>query len=198
MVIGTERHESRRIDNQLARPFGPSGRSRALALLPVASGRSDAHFRVGSSSIQHVAERLGLEEGEAIIHPWVNKAIEKAQGKRSRHATSISARTCCKFDDVMNDQRKVDLRTTQAIIMRSQRPFRDHPGDMRHDGHRRYDGALHIPEARLSPISGRPRSWSRRRPRCLVRHRRAGQAEWADEEGVANEEMLDRLRKLSV
>ena len=103
-IVGTERHESRRIDNQLrgraGRQGDPGGSKFYLSL-------EDDLMRIfGSDRIDGMLQKLGLEEGEAIIHPWVNKALEKAQQKVEARNFDIR-KNLLKFDDVMNDQRKV-------------------------------------------------------------------------------------------
>jgi preprotein translocase subunit SecA len=90
-VIGTERHESRRIDNQLR---GRSGRQGDPGASKFFLSLEDDLMRIfGSDRMDGMLQRLGLKEGEAIIHPWINKALEKAQQKVER-ATSTCARTC--------------------------------------------------------------------------------------------------------
>jgi len=104
MVIGTERHESRRIDNQLR---GRSGRQGDPGASNFFLSLDDDLMRIfGSERIDGMLQKLGLEEGEAIIHPWVNKALEKAQQKVESRNFEIR-KNLLKFDDVMNDQRKV-------------------------------------------------------------------------------------------
>jgi len=104
MVIGTERHESRRIDNQLR---GRSGRQGDPGASNFFLSLEDDLMRIfGSERIDGMLQKLGLEEGEAIIHPWVNKALEKAQQKVEARNFEIR-KNLLKFDDVMNDQRKV-------------------------------------------------------------------------------------------
>ena len=104
MVIGTERHESRRIDNQLR---GRSGRQADPGASNFFLSLEDDLMRIfGSERIDSMLQKLGLEEGEAIIHPWVNKALEKAQQKVEERNFEIR-KNLLKFDDVMNDQRKV-------------------------------------------------------------------------------------------
>ena len=103
-IVGTERHESRRIDNQLrgrtGRQGDPGGSAFFLSL-------EDDLMRIfGSERIDSMLVKLGLEEGEAIIHPWINKALEKAQQKVEARNFEIR-KSLLKFDDVMNDQRKV-------------------------------------------------------------------------------------------
>ena len=104
MVIGTERHESRRIDNQLR---GRSGRQGDPGASNFFLSLEDDLMRIfGSERIDSMLQKLGLEEGEAIVHPWVNKALEKAQQKVEARNFEIR-KNLLKFDDVMNDQRKV-------------------------------------------------------------------------------------------
>ena len=103
-ILGTERHESRRIDNQLrgrsGRQGDPGGSKFFLSL-------EDDLMRIfGSERIDSMLQKLGLEEGEAIVHPWVNKALAKAQEKVEGRNFEIR-KNLLKFDDVMNDQRKV-------------------------------------------------------------------------------------------
>ena len=103
-VIGTERHESRRIDNQLR---GRSGRQGDKGGSCFFLSLEDDLMRIfGSERIDGMLQKLGLEEGEAIVHPWVNKALEKAQQKVEARNFEIR-KNLLKFDDVMNDQRKV-------------------------------------------------------------------------------------------
>ena len=104
MVIGTERHESRRIDNQLR---GRSGRQADQGASNFFLSLEDDLMRIfGSERIDSMLQKLGLDEGEAIIHPWINKALEKAQQKVEDRNFEIR-KNLLKFDDVMNDQRKV-------------------------------------------------------------------------------------------
>ncbi|MBL8672879.1 MAG: preprotein translocase subunit SecA, partial [Alphaproteobacteria bacterium] len=103
-VIGTERHESRRIDNQLrgrsGRQGDPGGSKFFLSL-------EDDLMRIfGSERMDGLLQRLGLKEGEAIVHTWINKALEKAQQKVEARNFEIR-KQLLRYDDVMNDQRKV-------------------------------------------------------------------------------------------
>jgi preprotein translocase subunit SecA len=103
-ILGTERHESRRIDNQLR---GRSGRQGDPGASKFFLSLEDDLMRIfGSERIEGMLSKLGLEEGEAIVHPWVNKALEKAQEKVEARNFEIR-KNLLKFDDVMNDQRKV-------------------------------------------------------------------------------------------
>jgi preprotein translocase subunit SecA len=102
-VIGTERHESRRIDNQLR---GRSGRQGDPGASRFFLSLEDDLMRIfGSDRMGGMLQRLGLEDGEAIIHPWINKALEKAQ-KKVEARNFDTRKNLLKYDDVMNDQRK--------------------------------------------------------------------------------------------
>jgi len=112
-VLGTERHESRRIDNQLR---GRSGRQgdpgRSLFFLSL----EDDLMRIfGSDKLDSVLSKLGMKEGEAIIHPWVNKSLERAQAKVEGRNFDIR-KQLLKFDDVMNDQRKAIFSQRREIM----------------------------------------------------------------------------------
>ena len=127
-VIGTERHESRRIDNQLRGRTGRQGdpgRSKFLLSL-----QDDLMRIFGSDRLETMLGKLGLEKGEAIVHPWINKAVEKAQGKVEAHNFEIR-KQLLKFDDVMNDQRKV-IFDQRKEIMRSD-DISEMILDMRHE-----------------------------------------------------------------
>ncbi len=103
-IIGTERHESRRIDNQLR---GRSGRQGDPGATIFYISLQDELMRIfGGSSIDGMLEKLGLKENESIDHPWINKAMERAQKKVESRNFDIR-KTLIKFDDVMNDQRQV-------------------------------------------------------------------------------------------
>ena len=103
-VLGTERHESRRIDNQLR---GRSGRQGDPGMSKFFLSLEDDLMRIfGGERLDNMLSRLGLEDGEAIVHPWVNRAIEKAQVKVEQRNFEIR-KNLLKFDDVMNEQRKV-------------------------------------------------------------------------------------------
>ncbi|MBI0536136.1 preprotein translocase subunit SecA [Roseomonas sp. KE2513] len=102
-VIGTERHESRRIDNQLR---GRSGRQGDPGASRFFLSLEDDLMRIfGSDRMGGMLQKLGLKEGEAIVHPWINKALEKAQ-KKVEARNFDTRKNLLKYDDVMNDQRK--------------------------------------------------------------------------------------------
>ena len=112
-VIGTERHESRRIDNQLR---GRSGRQGDEGNSIFYISLEDDLMRIfGSESIDSIMKKFGLKEGESIDHPWINKALESAQ-KRVEGRNYDIRKTLLKFDDVMNDQRKVIFEQRKKIL----------------------------------------------------------------------------------
>ncbi|MDP4594575.1 MAG: preprotein translocase subunit SecA [Beijerinckiaceae bacterium] len=125
-IIGTERHESRRIDNQLrgrGGRQGDPGRSKFFLSL------EDDLMRIfGAEGMDKMLTRLGLKEDEAIVHPWINKALEKAQQKVEARNFDIR-KNILKYDDVMNDQRKVVFE--QRREMMAQDSLEEIVGDMR-------------------------------------------------------------------
>lgn len=112
-VLGTERHESRRIDNQLR---GRSGRQGDPGKSKFFLSLEDDLMRIfGSNRMDSMLQRFGLKEDEAIVHPWISKALEKAQKKvEGRHFDA--RKNILKYDDVMNDQRKVVFEQRMEII----------------------------------------------------------------------------------
>jgi preprotein translocase subunit SecA len=126
-VLATERHESRRIDNQLR---GRSGRQGDPGRSAFFLSLEDDLMRIfGSERLDKVLSTLGMKEGEAIIHPWVNKSLERAQAKVEARNFDIR-KQLLKFDDVMNDQRKVVF-SQRLDIMKSD-DLSDVTEDMRH------------------------------------------------------------------
>jgi preprotein translocase subunit SecA len=127
-VIGTERHESRRIDNQLR---GRSGRQGDPGRSKFFLSLQDDLMRIfGSERMDGMLQKLGLKEGEAIVHPWINKALEKAQQKVEARNFDIR-KNLLKYDDVMNDQRKVIFE--QRIELMDGATISETIADMRHD-----------------------------------------------------------------
>jgi len=127
-VLATERHESRRIDNQLrgrSGRQGDPGRSKFFLSL-----KDDLMRIFGSDRMEGMLTKLGLQEGEAIVHPWINKALEKAQQKVEARNFDIR-KNLLKFDDVMNDQRKVIFE--QRIEMMEAEDVSDYIANMRED-----------------------------------------------------------------
>jgi len=126
-VLATERHESRRIDNQLR---GRSGRQGDPGRTNFYLSLEDDLMRIfGSDRLDSMLSRLGMKEGEAIVHPWVNKALEKAQGKVEARNFDIR-KNLLKYDDVMNDQRKAIFSQRREIMEAAD--LGDVVSDMRH------------------------------------------------------------------
>lgn len=112
-VLATERHESRRIDNQLR---GRSGRQGDPGRSKFYLSLQDDLMRIfGSNRMDGMLQKLGLKEGEAITHPWINKALEKAQKKVEARNYEIR-KNLLKYDDVMNDQRKVIFEQRMEVM----------------------------------------------------------------------------------
>lgn len=126
-VLGTERHESRRIDNQLR---GRSGRQGDPGASSFFLSLEDDLMRIfGSERLDSVLTKLGMKEGEAIVHPWVNKSLERAQAKVEGRNFDIR-KQLLKFDDVMNDQRKAIF--GQRLEVMQSEDLADVVQDMRH------------------------------------------------------------------
>ncbi|MDR3186868.1 MAG: preprotein translocase subunit SecA [Holosporaceae bacterium] len=128
-VIGTERHESRRIDNQLRGRSGRQGDSGASKFF--LSLEDDLMRIFGAEKLDSMLKKFGIEDGEAITHPWVNKALEKAQ-KRVEARNYDIRKHLLKYDDVMNDQRKV-IYTQRHELMKEDVDFGEEISDMRHE-----------------------------------------------------------------
>src|SRR4051794_10210999 len=127
-VLGTERHESRRIDNQLR---GRSGRQGDPGHSKFFLSLEDDLMRIfGSDKLDGMLQKLGLKEDEAIVHPWINKALEKAQQKVEARNFDIR-KNLLKYDDVMNDQRKVIFE--QRLDLMRDENVDETIADMRHD-----------------------------------------------------------------
>jgi preprotein translocase subunit SecA len=183
-VIATERHESRRIDNQLR---GRSGRQGDPGRSAFFLSLQDDLMRVfGSDRIDTMLQKLGLEEGEAIIHPWVNKAIEKAQGKVEARNFDVR-KNLLKFDDVMNDQRKAIFEQRRDIMEASD--LSETISDMRHTVIDEMV-ARHIPKRAYSD-QWKTEELEQEAQEVL------GQAlpvkDWAAEEGIDEEHIIERL-----
>jgi preprotein translocase subunit SecA len=126
-VLATERHESRRIDNQLR---GRSGRQGDPGRSSFFLSLEDDLMRIfGSDRLDSVLSKLGMKEGEAIVHPWVNKSLERAQAKVEGRNFDIR-KQLLKFDDVMNDQRKVIFGQRREIM--EAKDISEIANDMRH------------------------------------------------------------------
>ncbi|MBI4047247.1 MAG: preprotein translocase subunit SecA, partial [Devosia nanyangense] len=128
LVIGTERHESRRIDNQLRGRCGRQGDPGASKFF--LSLQDDLMRIFPVESMDTMLSKLGLEQGEAITHPWVTKAIERAQGRVEARNFDIR-KNILKYDDVMNDQRKVIFE--QRLDLMDSEDVSETIAEMRHD-----------------------------------------------------------------
>lgn len=127
-VLATERHESRRIDNQLR---GRSGRQGDPGRSKFFLSLQDDLMRIfGSDRMDGMLQKLGLKEDEAIVHPWINKALEKAQTKVEARNFEIR-KNLLKYDDVMNDQRKVIFE--QRLEMMDEEDLTETVTEMRHE-----------------------------------------------------------------
>jgi preprotein translocase subunit SecA len=185
-VLGTERHESRRIDNQLR---GRSGRQGDPGRSKFYLSLEDDLMRIfGSDRMDGVLQKLGLQEGEAITHPWINKALEKAQQKVE--ARNFDARKyVLKYDDVMNDQRKVIFEHRIDIMGRDD--VNDTVTDMRHQ-------VVHELVAECIPPNAYAEQWNTKELKDEI-DRIFGLDlpidAWAAEEGIADQEISERLLK---
>ena len=187
-VIGTERHESRRIDNQLR---GRSGRQGDPGASKFFLSLEDDLMRIfGSERMDGMLKKLGLEEGEAIIHPWINKALEKAQQKVEARNFDIR-KQLLKYDDVMNDQRKVIYEQRREIM--NAEDVNATVTDMRHE-------VIESLVNKTIPPGTYHEQWDLD---TLVAES-AGTLNldediplWAEEEGVADQEILERLLEAS-
>ncbi|WP_454616101.1 preprotein translocase subunit SecA [Bradyrhizobium cenepequi] len=185
-IIGSERHESRRIDNQLR---GRSGRQGDPGRSKFFLSLEDDLMRIfGSDRLDSMLTRLGLKEGEAIIHPWINKALEKAQQKVEARNFDIR-KNLLKFDNVQNDQRKVIF--DQRVELMKDENVAETITDMRHAFIEDLV-AKHIPEhayAEQWDTAGLKDELKR------VLDVDLPVDEWAKEEGIADEELLARIEK---
>ncbi len=183
-VIGTERHESRRIDNQLR---GRSGRQGDPGTSRFYLSLQDDLMRIfGSERMDGMLKKLGLEEGEAIIHPWINKALEKAQQKVEARNYDIR-KNLLKFDDVMNDQRKVVYE--QRINMMKEDDLSETIKDMRL-------GVIDDMVSTHIPEKAYPEQWDTEGLKNEVLEVLGLDLpvdEWAKEEGIADEEIRERI-----
>ena len=188
-VIGTERHESRRIDNQLRGRSGRQGDSGASRFF--LSLEDDLMRIFGSERMDSMLQKLGLEEGEAIVHPWINKALEKAQQKVE--ARNFDARKhILQYDDTMNDQRKVIYEQRREVMHTED--VAETVADMRAD-------VIVELVARCIPPKAFAEQWD-----THALHEEALRifgldlpiAEWAAEDGIADQEINERLTKAVV
>ncbi|MFA6964467.1 preprotein translocase subunit SecA [Bosea sp. (in: a-proteobacteria)] len=187
-IVGTERHESRRIDNQLrgrAGRQGDPGRSKFFLSL-----QDDLMRIFGSDRMDGMLTKLGLKEDEAIVHPWINKAVEKAQGKVEARNFDVR-KNILKYDDVMNSQRKVVFEQRRDFMR--QASVRETIDDMR-------QGVAEDLVARHIPEEAYPEQWDTAALKEGVMqflNLDLPIEEWAKEEGIADAELRERIRKLA-
>jgi preprotein translocase subunit SecA len=183
-VVGSERHESRRIDNQLR---GRSGRQGDPGASKFFVSLQDDLMRIfGSERMDSMLQRLGLKEGEAIIHPWVNKALAKAQQKVEARNYDIR-KQLLKFDDVMNDQRKVVYEQRRDIM--SAVDVSETVADMRYE-------TIAEMVAQAVPENALPEQWdvAGLHAECLrLLALDLPLAEWAKEEGIDKDTVEERI-----
>ncbi len=183
-VLGTERHESRRIDNQLR---GRSGRQGDPGRSKFFLSLEDDLMRIfGSNKLDGMLTKLGLKEDEAIVHPWINKALEKAQHKVEARNFDLR-KNILKYDDVMNDQRKVIF--DQRVEWMSEAATAEVIADMRHN-------VIEDLVAKHVPENAYPEQWDT--PGLKGEIQRVfgldlPVEEWAKEEGIADDDLRERI-----
>ncbi|MDO9639277.1 MAG: preprotein translocase subunit SecA [Pseudotabrizicola sp.] len=187
-VLGTERHESRRIDNQLR---GRSGRQGDPGRSSFFLSLEDDLMRIfGSEKLDAVLSKLGMKEGEAIVHPWVNKSLERAQAKVEGRNFDIR-KQLLKFDDVMNDQRKAIF--GQRLEIMEAEDVAEITEDMRNQV---IDDMVDL----HMPPKSYPDAWDVDALTLAVREKLnmdLPMADWAAEEGVDQDVIKERLVEAS-
>jgi len=185
-MIGTERHESRRIDNQLrgrsGRQGDPGGSKFFLSL------QDDLMRIFGSERMDSVLTKLGLEPGEAITHPWVNKALEKAQQKVEARNFEIR-KNILKYDDVLNDQRRVIFDQRKEIM--SSEDVSDQIADFREE-------VVEMLVSRHIPEKAYAEQWDGQGLQdeiAKIFGIELPVVDWTKEEGIADEEVRERIVK---
>ena len=183
-VLATERHESRRIDNQLR---GRSGRQGDPGRSVFYLSLEDDLMRIfGSERLESVLSKIGMKEGEAIVHPWINKSLEKAQAKVEGRNFDIR-KHLLKFDDVMNDQRKVIFAQRREIMEATD--IEEIAQDMR-------EQVIDDMVDTYMPPKSYAEQWDTDGLAEAVRDKLSIDVpveDWAAEEGVENEEIRERL-----
>ena len=183
-VLGTERHESRRIDNQLR---GRSGRQGDPGHSKFFLCLEDDLMRIfGSDRLDGMLQKLGLKEDEAIVHTWINKALEKAQQKVEARNFDIR-KNILKFDNVMNDQRKVIFE--HRVDLMKDETVAETITDMRHD-------VVDTLVAKHVPENAYPEQWDTNGLKEEIKRVLGLDLPvdaWAKEEGIADEELMARI-----
>jgi preprotein translocase subunit SecA len=185
-IIGTERHESRRIDNQLR---GRSGRQGDPGHSKFFLSLQDDLMRIfGSDRMDGMLQKLGLKEDEAIVHPWINRALEKAQQKVEARNFDIR-KNILKFDNVLNDQRKVIFEQRRELM--AEDSVADMIADFRHQVVDEIVAA-HVPE------NAYPEQWDApglQEAVSNILNLDLPIVDWSKEEGIADEELKERIVK---
>ena len=183
-VLGTERHESRRIDNQLR---GRSGRQGDPGHSKFFLSLEDDLMRIfGSDKLDGMLQKLGLKENEAIVHPWINKALEKAQQKVEARNFDIR-KNLLKFDNVMNDQRKVIFE--QRLELMRDETVDETIADMRH-------AMIEDLVAKHVPENAYPEQWDTAGLDQALREVLTLELpvqQWAKEEGITPDDVRERV-----
>ncbi|MGR3633645.1 MAG: preprotein translocase subunit SecA [Limimaricola soesokkakensis] len=187
-VLATERHESRRIDNQLR---GRSGRQGDPGRSSFFLSLEDDLMRIfGSERLEKVLSGLGMKEGEAIVHPWVNKSLERAQAKVEGRNFDIR-KQLLKYDDVMNEQRKVIFSQRREIM--EAKDLSEIVADMRHQVIEDLVAA-HIPPKAYADQWDTEGLYAQA---IQVLGIDVPVMKWAEEEGVDDAEIRERLEEAS-
>jgi preprotein translocase subunit SecA len=185
-VLGTERHESRRIDNQLR---GRSGRQGDPGASKFYLSLEDDLMRIfGAERMDLILRKLGIKDGEAIAHPWINKALANAQKKVEARNFDMR-KNVLKFDDVMNDQRKVVFE--QRIDLMQVENVEDTVADMRQGVVQELVSA-HIPAKAFAEqwdVKGLREEFK------SIYNTDVPVEDWAAEEGIADQEIEERLQQ---
>ncbi len=185
-ILGTERHESRRIDNQLR---GRSGRQGDPGTSKFFLSLEDDLMRIfGSERMSEVLRRLGLPEGEALVHPFISKALEKAQQKVEERNFDIR-KSLLKYDDVMNEQRKVIYEQRKELM--SAEDISDTILDMRHDY---LNGIVN----NCLPEGSAPEEWDTNRLKQDIFNTTGLNLPieiWAEEKGIDSIDMSEKIIK---
>ncbi len=187
-VLGTERHESRRIDNQLR---GRTGRQGDPGSSKFFLSLEDDLMRIfGSEKLDGMLQKLGLEEGESIAHNWINKAVEKAQSKVESHNFEIR-KQLLRYDDVMNDQRQVVFSQRKDIMQTDD--VHDTILSMREE-------TIEWIVSEAIPSGSFPDMWDGELLASLSKSHlgiKVPAAQWIKEDGVSDIEIVERLKSAS-
>ena len=185
-VIATERHESRRIDNQLR---GRSGRQGDPGRSKFYLSLQDDLMRIfGSDRMDGMLQKLGLKEGEAIVHPWINKALERAQRKVEARNFDIR-KNLLKYDDVTNDQRKVIFEQRIELMDADADDLKEIVADMRNE-------VIEVMVAKHIPERAYAEQWDMAGLKNEVQrllNLDLPVDDWAKEEGIGEDDIRERI-----